>query len=195
MARPYVRRELRRLQINYQDISFFEYRDLALELLQNVDAPSQGSYENPNTFQAIDKVASKSNPHIDLLQQLVEGQAQLKKTLEAMVFKQEQSDALLHELTRPVNNLCNERFKPRQPNNRPQCSYCSRRGHDISDCYKRQNDEARASSGMGPEPKVYNRSSNQSQSRRPSSGKVLPLPWRALWRRVRRCPPQIFQNQ
>ena len=74
-----------------------EFRDLALKLFQDMDAPAHEPYENPNTFQAIDKVATKSNPHNDLLQSLVDGQAQINKTLESMMLKQEQRDNLLHE--------------------------------------------------------------------------------------------------
>ena len=124
VVRPYVRRELRRLQIDYPGSSLFEFRDLALKLFQDMDAPTQESYESPNTSLTINKVATKSSPHIDLLQALVEGQAQINKTLQSMMLKQEQRDTLLHELTRSVNNLSSEKLKQRQHSNPPQCSYC-----------------------------------------------------------------------
>ena len=165
-ARPYVRRELRKLEMDYPDLNFFEFREKSLKLYQDIDSTvrTESSYDGQTSVDRVVTPKSSQDACSDL-QKLVEGQAKIAQFME-------QTTEALKELTKVIAQS-NNRPKFGKPN--LQCSYCSKRGHEHADCFKRKNDQARKSNESQPNSNRPSPSDACKQGVQPNSGKATPL--------------------
>ena len=174
-ARPYVRRELRKLEIDYQDLSFFEFRDVALKLFQDLDTVSGPVHDSSYTSSSpmlVDKAASRPCDQTSLAS-MNEKQDQLIKLVESMTVQLQEVGKVVVELSKVVGQLANNKPQPRRPV--PQCTYCGKRGHGEEVCFKRQNDLRRASQAVDPPLNTPQAGTQQTPSAQSDSGKVGPL--------------------
>ena len=172
-AKPDLRRDLRRLDMDNPQISFFEFRDLALRLFQDLDDVALGIGGEPcsdNESTLVNKVAAVS-ANQKALDTLVTGQAKLIELMESVLSNQEKTSKAITDLGAAVNRLsvrADDSKHSRRPV--PRCTYCDRRGHSVETCYKRQNDETRKANQGGSSETTKPNSSPQ-----PSSGNAAPL--------------------
>ena len=162
VAKPYVRHELHKLGMDNPDLDFYKFRDLALKLYQDFDETSE-SYEEQSSYNAVDKATSVKGTQNSDFQKLIDGQTNLAKMME-------KTNETLIQLTDAVKQLSNDKPKFHVKSNL-RCSYCSRRGHEASECFKKKKD-AKESELPKPSGPIASNSSDQQSN----SGKAPPLP-------------------
>ena len=172
-ARPDLRRELRRLEMDYPDYSFFEFRDLAVRLLQELD--DVGGDPSRDIEPVVVNKVTAGGADQKALDTLVNGQAQLIKVMESVLSNQEQTSKAIADLGVAVNRLAVRAEEQKQSSRPvPRCAYCKKRGHAIETCYKRQNDETRRA-GHSSSSEVTQPNSTPQPSSHSSSGNAPPL--------------------
>ena len=166
---PSVRRELRRLVVDHPESTFFELRNLALRLFQDVDRLPH--YKSPTsdpvcsieqTDSMINRASCGDLATTKALGDLVESQKGLATTIDKLVQQQgalmQQQAAVLQQLT--ANNACLQRLansleKGQGGSSKPHvvCSFCKKVGHNIDSCFKRKNMLERKGKQPSVEPK------------------------------------------
>ena len=152
-----TKRELRRLMHENPELPFYKFRELALNILRDVDdgpqrtcnpAPSSVLEMSGQTLHvdvvAPSKTARAASDH-ELLSALVEGQKRLCETVERLAQQQEETSKEMRKLTDAIasqgtaDHVSQKQIsKPRK--NPVQCTYCKKSGHPVERCFKKDYD-------------------------------------------------------
>ena len=117
-----IKRELRELSHDEPELSFFQFRELALKLLRDSEdscdsEPKSEQYpvDQANSSVAIDAVNTgvRANKEQILLTDLAEGQKQLTTLVESLVKQQTETNACIKSLTAAVEKLTTDSTGPR----------------------------------------------------------------------------------
>ena len=160
-----TKRELRRLAHEGPKLPFFQFREQALKILRDVDDVCP-PIPSDTTSLAIDKVSSGKPVSNDnkLLKGLIDSQKQLCSAMERIMQQQTETNSNIQKLSEAILNQKTGHDGPtrdnaqRRPRSQLQCSYCTKRGHTVDDCYKREYDRKKKANDS---PKTEDRPSVQ----------------------------------
>ena len=144
-----MKRELRKLAHDEPDLSFFDFRELALKIMRDTDDPTTSPRENSDgTIVVIDKVgvSTRVNKEPDALVKLSEGQKQLNTLMERLLQQQIETNSNIQKMTQVIGNLKSSgpenaagyRGPDRQPRNPIRCGFCGKMGHSTGECWSRK---------------------------------------------------------
>ena len=156
-----TKRELRRITHEEPNLPFYQFREQALHILRDVDEGTVASCmgvcpPTPGDIESVDTVVSgrAANKPVhrtsdsELLRGLVDGQKQLCSSMKRIVQQQAETNTHIQKLSEVMVNQKTSgssqgNFQKRK--SQVQCTYCSKRGHTIESCYKREYDLKKAS--------------------------------------------------
>ena len=152
-----TKRELRRLIHENPELPFYKFRELALNILRDVDGePARtcpptcsvpdmnGAAPHVDAVTSSSKTARTGGDH-ELLTALIEGQKHLREAVERLTQQQSETSKQIQKLTNTIAcqstaDQANQKQIPKKRKTPVQCTYCKKSGHSVEKCFKQEYD-------------------------------------------------------